>query len=288
MRLDERRLGAVAGPRRQPSGLRHCLVRLAQQPTAGEVRAELGQVTGLACRSAFHLAVRDCLAHHGDCFDLVVGQVAGTRAALEELCASARGKGSPALPEGASVLRGCLPVRAGRRGVSSRGRGELEHGIDIVRRFGVVRKPRRVDETVRSVPGRREYASLQCDPARRRHRVLDGRTGELVTKGHGVSVAHDESRCDALVQVRDAFAGNCLEQPGLRTGQSERDGLEHLERLFRESSRACEDGVTHRRRNPGSSRCEHLRDEERVPARQRVQVGRVDRTTNRKLGDGIG
>ena len=96
--IDERQLGAVVGACSQPSSLCHRLLSLAQQPTAVEVCAELGQVAGLVGRSAFCPAVRDRLAHHGDRLELVVGQVAGPRAAFEELGASARGEGCPARP----------------------------------------------------------------------------------------------------------------------------------------------------------------------------------------------
>ena len=51
---------------------------------------------------------------------------------------------------------------------------------------------------------------------------------------------------------------------------------------------AREDGVPHRRRHAGLTGGEHLGDEERVPARARVQVGGVDLVSDRELPDGGG
>ena len=79
-----------------------------------------------------------------------------------------------------------------------------------------------------------------------------------------------------------------LEQPGLGARQGERDRLEHLERLLGKSGGASEDGVPHRRGHSGLTGGEHLGDEERVPARPRVQVGGVDRVPDRELTDGGG
>ena len=88
---------------------------------------------------------------------------------------------------------------------------------------------------------------------------------------------------------RVPVAEDGLEQPWLGPRQGERDRLEHLERLARKDRRR----VRGRRRAPSAARRPHRRastcgDEERVPARARIQVGGVDLVSDRQLTDGGG
>ena len=126
------------------------------------------------------------------------------------------------------------------------------------------------------------------EPACRRHRILDGGAGDLVTECDDLVVRRDEPTREALVDVAGAVVEDGLEQPGLGARQSERDRLEHLERLLGETGGASEDGVPHGRGHSRLAGGEHLGDEERVPARPRVQVRGVDLVSDRELTDGGG
>jgi hypothetical protein len=110
---------------------------------------------------------------------VLVGQVARVGAALQQL--RALGARQPiAEPEGPRVLRRRLAVGA-ERGRVGGGRGsEAQDRFGVAGGLGVVREPGQVGRAARWVGERRQRPAVQDQLAVRRHRFLDGESGELV------------------------------------------------------------------------------------------------------------
>ena len=74
-------------------------------------------------------------------------------------------------------------MRAERRGALGGGRCVTEHRAGVAGSLGVVCQPGEIGRAVGWLGERRERAAVQLQLPVRRHRLLDGETGELVPEG---------------------------------------------------------------------------------------------------------
>ena len=74
---------------------------------------------------------------------------------------------------------------------------------------------------------------------------VDHLTSELVTKRHGPTVVHEQSRLDARPIAASGPSTVAAQNRGIGAFGEQRDDIEELALLFAEPRRTGEDGVVH-------------------------------------------
>jgi hypothetical protein len=206
---------------------------------------------------------------------VLVGQVAGVGASLEQL--RALGHGQPvAEAEGARALRGRLAVGAepGRAGGGRRRVAQDRAGA--AGGLGMVGEPRQVERAAGWVGERRHRPAVQAGLAVRWHRLLHGEPGQLVPERHARRLGDEHAGRQALVQLAGRVAGDRLQQPGLGVRRHDRDRFQERRSRRAEPRGTGEDRVPDHVRDPVHAGAERLDHEERVAGGLAVELAGVD------------
>ena len=213
----------------------------------------------------------------------LIGDVALVRAALQQV-APLRERETIGVPECSRVLRGGLAVRPEGGRPQCRGRRELEHGVDVAGRLGVMRESRQVRACACALAQSAQGVAMQPGAFVRADRALDRQSGQLVPERDSVAVHLEHARGEALVEMRDARpCEGVQEQIHLHARRNDRHRLEQAVCLGRHAPRSGQDGIDDRRRDlllPGR---EDLRHEERVALRTAMQILGIDTAWPREL-----
>ena len=249
---DRRRLGAAARPPQH--------AREPAQVVAGAQRV----ARGLVDRQQFAAGLDRALG--------APAQVGLDGDALERLRVAGGERGLPVLERLAVTVRG--------GGGAGRGGREPADRLRVAGPAGVVHEPRRVG--VAEALERLEHAAVELALADRRDLVGDGAADEVVAEDQGVAAQGQQPGGDALVD-RLACGGHQRQLDARR-----HDGGELDDRARRRAQRvdAHRHRVAHAGRDHAVGRGQRLGDEERVAARNRVQVRGLAPRAPRQLGDG--
>ena len=129
--------------------------------------------------------------------------IALVRAALKQV-APLRERETIGVPECSRVLRGGLAVRPEGGRPQCRGRRELEHGVDVAGRLGVMRESRQVRACAGALAQSAQGVVMQPGAFVRADRALDRQSRQLVPERDSVAVHLEHARGEALVEMRDA------------------------------------------------------------------------------------
>jgi hypothetical protein len=178
--------------------------------------------------------------------------------------------------EGTSVLLSRLTMRSDRRRLRTRSRRELEHGVSISGSLGVVREASQTEIAAISDGERIERRAMEAQPPRRRQRLLDRQASQLVPERDGAVDEDEHAAGDAFVESSVDLARERLDQPQLGMWCRDGHGLEDASSVRRQSSGPGQDRVANRGRDPIPRRRQDFRDEERVAARDPVELYGTD------------
>ena len=120
----------------------------------------------------------------------------------------------------------------------------------------------------------------------RRNRFLDRQPRQLMSKRDACVHGGDDPRRHALGEMLDLLARKLIEKPELTSARDHRDRIEQGPRRVRQPCGPCEHRIPDRRGDRLTIGCQHLGDEERVPARTRVKLLGIDVVRRRQLGHG--
>ena len=155
----------------------------------------------------------------------LIGDVALVRAALQQV-APLRARETIGVPECSRVLRGGLAVRPEGGRPQGRGRRELEHGVDVAGRLGVMRESRQVRACAGALAQSAQGVAMQPGAFVRADRALDRQSRQLVPERDSVAVHLEHARGEALVEMRDARPCEGAEQIHLHARRNDRHRLE--------------------------------------------------------------
>jgi len=177
-----------------------------------------------------------------------------------------------------------VPARSARR---PRGRGrEPADGARVARAPRVVGQP----GGIRSVLGleRLQHHAIQRSTVDRRDLVLDRPACELVAEAQRLAPHAEDPRVDAGVDRRGRRAHGLREQPQLGGARDHGSELDHGPCLRAQRGDPLGQRVTDAHRHAAVLRGgQRLGDEERVAARQGVQVGRITAGAPAEQRDGV-
>ena len=205
-------------------------------------------------------------------------------APLEQL-SSLVGRERISEPERSRVLRHGLAVRACRSSPRTCLWCPPQDLLAVADRFGVMRQPCRIRLAARWRGQRRQRGTMQRQPAIRRHRPLHCLPRQLVPERDAPVRWSDHARGRALLQACDRPSNDRFQQPQLDPTGDDRHSLKQPPPVRRAPSRAGENRVPDRVRDPLTARRERLRQKKRVAARLQVQLFRVHALGFRELAD---
>ena len=174
--------------------------------------------------------------------------------------------------------------------VSGCSRCVLDDRGDIVRTDGMQRQASMVDQLVASLHEVRQHPGVQLAPFGDAQGVEERPPSDLVTEAdHSVIGDHQQAAADALIEPR-LVVGGCddrCEQARFDPTGHDRRSIEHTPSVPGQPRRTSEHGIAHRLRHLGSAGAEHLGDEERIPAREVMELVGIERAALGEFADGI-
>ncbi|HEX3055506.1 MAG TPA: hypothetical protein VHP82_05135 [Gaiellaceae bacterium] len=215
------------------------------------------------------------LSQSADRLVRLIGEITLARPTLQKLGNLSRREQS-GVAEGTSVLLSRLTMRSDRRRLPTRPRRELEHGVSISGSVGVVREASQIEIAAISDGERIERRAMEAQPPRRRQRLLDRQASQLVPERDGAVDGDEHAAGDAFVESSVDLARERLDQPQLGMWCRDGHGLEHASSVRRQSSGPGQDRVANRGWDPVPRRRQDFRDEERVAARDPVELYGTD------------
>ncbi len=266
--------------------LQHRPLRVRVPAAAEQVRHDPGERVALAARVARPAPERDRQLERVDRPHLFVREVVGAGLALEEGRALVGGQ-AVGEAERPAVLSGCLTMGAEEIGPLGSCCCEPQHGVGVAGRLGVMRQPGIVAHGVGPPAERGERTAMEAQPASRLERLLDREPRQVVAELDRTRALSEHPRRERLLEGADVLARQRFEEPQLGARRGDGDGVEQRTRIVGETGRAGEHGIAHGFRDGAVAAREHLRDEERVPAGQPVQLDGVDLPRGGQLGDGV-
>ncbi len=191
-----------------------------------------------------------------------------------------------ALRDGLGVVRHGLPARAALQRLARRRGRERRDGARVARAHGVMHAPRERHRGLAGLRQRPQHGGMERAGGRRRQRVLDGDAGELVAEEVGVAGRVEQARVQALLDDAGRRLQQGLHQRGLDARWHGGGQADDGPRRGAEPGKARQHQVLHALRHALGAVAQHLADEQRIAARERMQAGGRAHRRARQLADG--